>query len=148
MNKVFLFVLFAIFAQRSFGQNTPEEMVTKFFNEYERNPAKAVEKIYASNVWTSRIKDGIVKMQQQVNSYTEDYMGKYYGYDPIVKKQLAERFVLCSYLARYERQPIRFTFEFYKPNDKWTLFAFKIDSDLDDEMEQEAKLFYLNLEKK
>ena len=49
-------------------------------------------------------------------------------------------------MVKYDRQPMRFTFKLYKPNDKWILFSFKIDVDLDDELEQAAKLYYLNLD--
>ena len=95
----------------------------------------------------TRIKDGIETVKQEVNKYTIDYVGKYYGYELITKKQFSESFILYSYMVKYNRQPMRFIFKFYKPNDKWTLFEFTIDSDLDDEIEQAAKLYYLNLDK-
>jgi hypothetical protein len=86
-------------------------------------------------------------MKNEVNKYTVDYVGKYYGNELITKKQFSESFVLYSYVFKYDRQPIRFIFKFYKPNDKWMLYSMKIDRDLDDEIEQSAKLYYLNLDK-
>ena len=148
MKKTLLITLFSILSFSTFGQSHPEEIIKKFFDTYGKNSNKAIDELYATNPWTSRLKDGIENMKKEVNGYTVDYVGKYYGYESITKKQLSESFVLYSYLIRYDRQPMRFTFEFYKPNDKWTLFSFKIDTDLDDEIEQAAKLYYLNLDKK
>ena len=147
MKKLFILTIVTFFSLTTFSQSNPEDLINTFFKEYAKSPSKAVEDIYASNPWTARIKDGIETMKNEVNKYTVDYVGKYYGYELIVKKQLSESFILYSYMVKYDRQPMRFIFKLYKPNDKWTLYAFKIDSDLDDEIEQAAKLYYLNLDK-
>ncbi len=44
-----------------------------------------MEEIYETNPWSMRIKDGIETMKNEVNKYTEDYVGKYYGYEAITK---------------------------------------------------------------
>ncbi|OFY86856.1 MAG: hypothetical protein A3F72_21175 [Bacteroidetes bacterium RIFCSPLOWO2_12_FULL_35_15] len=146
MKKIILFASITLLSLTICGQSNPEDVINSFFKEYAKNPSKAVEEIYATNPWTARIKDGIETMKNEVNKYTVDYVGKYYGYELITKKQFSESFILYSYMIKYDRQPMRFIFELYKPNDKWALYSFKIDSDLDDEIEQAAKLYYLNLD--
>lgn len=148
MKKVILLTAVLFISIISFGQNQPEDITRNFFIEYSKNPTNAVDNIYATNKWMSRAKDAIDNLKKNVQGYTEDFIGKYYGYEIITKKQLSESFVLISYLVKYERQPLRFTFELYKPNDKWILFSFNIDSDIDDEVEQAAKIYNLNLDKK
>lgn len=148
MKKLLLLSLFFTLSMNTFAQASPQEIINIFFKVYVNNTSKAIDDIYSTNPWTIRIKDAIENMKKEVNGYTTDYVGKYYGYEVITKKQFSESFVLYSYLVRYDRQPMRFTFEFYKPNDKWTLYSFKIDSELDDEIEQAAKLYYLDLDKK
>jgi len=147
MKRLVILASTTLFSLASFGQSNPEDLLSTFFKEYAKTPAKAVEDIYATNPWTSRIRDGIETMKNEVNKYTFDYVGKYFGYELITKKQLSESFILYSYMVKYDRQPIRFTFKLYKPSDKWTLYAFKIDSELDDEIEQAAKVYYLNLDR-
>lgn len=147
MKKLTLFVLLAILALTASAQNsTPDDLVKKFFNEYQKNTRKALDDLYATNPWTAKIKDAIDNLQRQVEGYTIDYVGKYYGYEFIAKKKFSDTFILCSYLVKYDRQPMRFVFKFYKPNDKWHLYAFSIDDDFDDEIEQSAKFYYLNLQ--
>lgn len=145
--RIFLIPILLFFSISSFAQTNPDDLIKKFFDEYKTSPALAIDNIYLTNSWTSRAKDAIDQMKNEVNKYTIDYMGKYYGYVLITQKKLSDCFILYSYMVRYDRQPLRFTFELYKPNDKWMLFSFKIDSNLDDEIEQSAKLYYLSLDK-
>ncbi len=147
MKKLFILTIVTFISLTNFGQSNPEEMINTFFKEYAKIPSKAVEDIYLTNPWTSRIKDGIESMKNEVNKFTIDYVGKYYGYELITKKQFSESFILYSYMVKYDRQPIRFIFKLYKPNDKWTLFSLQIDANLDDEIEEAAKLLYINLDK-
>jgi len=70
-------------------------------------------------------------------------LGKYHGFEKIVRKELGESLVLESYLVKYDRQPLRFTFKFYKPNDKWILFNFQYDEDVDEELSESASVFYI-----
>jgi hypothetical protein len=105
-----------------------------------------VRELYKTNVWTERIKDDIENIANKLNGFTLDYVGKYYGYELITTKKFSE-FELHSYLVRYDRQPIRFTFKFYKPNDKWMLYAFQFDDSFSKEIEEAAKLYYLDLDK-
>ena len=146
MKKAFL-ISIMIFSFSTYGQSNPDNLIETFFKNYEKNPSKAVEDIYSTNVWALRNRDGIETLKNEVNKYTVDYVGKYYGYELITKKQFSESFILYSYMVKYDRQPMRFIFKLYKANDKWSLFALSIDSDLDTEIEQSAKLYYLKLEK-
>nr|WP_294776280.1 hypothetical protein [uncultured Flavobacterium sp.] len=148
MKKIILIPILLLLTLPTFGQSNPDELINNFFKEYSKTPSKAVEDIYATNPWTVRLRDGIETMKNEVSKYTIDYVGKYYGYELIIKKQFSESFILYSYMVKYDRQPMRFIFEFYKPNDKWTLFSLKIDSDLDTEIEESAKLYNVNLDKK
>ena len=130
----------------SFGQNTPEEIVSKFFTEYQNDGAsKALDNLYLNNEWLKRSTDAITNVKQQLGTLNEDYVGKYHGYELIVEKKLSDSFILMSYLVKYDRQPIRFTFQFYKPNKEWRTHSFKYDGNIDEEIEESAKVYYLNL---
>ncbi len=149
MKELILIVTFTFISLASYGQSNPEDLIKKFFNDYPKNSNQAIDNLYATNKWTANIKDGISNMKKEVNGYTEDYMGKYYGYELITKKNCTENFVLYSYMVKYDRQPLKFVFEFYRPNGTWVLFSLDINATIDDDVEQVAKLFYyLDTEKK
>ncbi|RSK39856.1 hypothetical protein [Mangrovimonas spongiae] len=145
--KQLLVILLLITSGNLFSQSNPESLINTFFETYEKDAGKAVKDLYATNKWTERIKDDIDKIIGTVNGFTENYMGKYYGYEVITSKKFSESLVLYSYLIKYERQPLRFIFKFYKPNNKWVLYSYAIDDDLDIEIQEAAKLYYLNLDK-
>ncbi|TPG66658.1 hypothetical protein [Hymenobacter nivis] len=148
MKKILLLSLLTFLTHYSYCQSTPESIVAEFFKEYPKGPAKAVETLYATNPWSTRNRDGIEQIKSEVNKLTLDYVGKYHGYEPITKRHAGNSFALHSYLVRYDRQPLRFTFEFYKADDKWIVYAFKFDSNIDDELEESAKLNYFSSEPK
>lgn len=128
-----------------YAQNTPTEMAGRFFEEYQnKGVSEALDNLYETNKWLERNKDAISNLKTQMQGLNEDYVGKFYGYELIVEKKLSESFLLLSYLVKYDRQPVRFTFQFYKPDQHWKLYSFKYDSDIDSEIEEAAKLYYLN----
>ncbi|MCC3157017.1 hypothetical protein LJ737_07195 [Hymenobacter sp. 15J16-1T3B] len=142
MKPLFAFLFLLVGAHLAQAQDTPDSLIDKFFKEYAKTPVQAVENLYMTNPWTGRNKDAIENLKSGVSKLTPEFVGKFYGYEPIVQKQVATSFVLRSYLVKYDRQPLRFTFQFYKANDKWFLYAFKFDTNLDDEVEEAAKLNY------
>ncbi|MEM9932113.1 MAG: hypothetical protein AAF824_00815, partial [Bacteroidota bacterium] len=107
----------------------------------------ALDELYKTNKWFARSADGIAKVKRQLEGLNEDFVGKYYGYEFIVRKDFANCYTLISCLGKYDRQPIRFTFQFYKPQESWTIYSFQYDDTFDDELEEAAKLYYLNLDR-
>ncbi len=146
--KKLIYILFILITGNSFAQKSPKDLINDFFVTYEKDAGKAVKDLYSTNPWTERKKDDIDQIISTVNGLSEDYIGKYYGFEIITTKKFSDSFILYSYLVKYERQPLRFTFKFYKPNDKWVLFSYALDDNLDDELEEAAKLFNLDLDKK
>jgi len=145
MKKYLTIILFS-FSFLSFGQNTPKEIVSIFFTQYkDEGASQALDNLYKNNKWINRATDAITNLKQQLEALNEDYVGKYYGYELITEKKLSDSFILMSYLVKYDRQPIRFTFQFYKPNNEWITFSFKYDGNIDEEIEESAKVYYLNL---
>ncbi len=131
------------------AQTNPKEIVNIFFDEFKNKGASiAIDNLYATNKWMDRATDAITNLKSQLEGLNEDYVGKFFGYELILEKHLAESYVLLSYMVKYERQPIRFTFQFYKPSETWFLYSFQFDSNMDVEIEEAAKLNYNNLEVK
>ncbi|WP_396633236.1 hypothetical protein [Maribacter sp. R86514] len=146
--KVYVTIILLSISFISIGQNTPEEIVSNFFTEYQNDgESKALDNLYSNNKWMNRATDAITKLKQQLGTLNEDYVGKYYGYELIVEKRLSDSFILMSYLVKYDRQPIRFTFQFYKPDNEWRTHSFKYDGNIDEEIEESAKVYYLDLKK-
>lgn len=130
-----------------FAQKTPDEIVEQFFIEFkEEGSSKALDNLYKQNKWISKSGDAVIQLKNQIESLNEDYVGEYYGYELILEKKLGDSYILKSYIVKYDRQPIRFTFQFYKPNKEWRIHSFKYDGNIDNEIEEAAKLYYFKLD--
>ncbi len=117
MKKVIIIIPILLFSFIAFPQQSPKEIVEQFFNEFEtKGSSVALDNLYKPNKWMARNADAISQLKSQIEGLNEDYVGKYYGYEFLLEKQLADSYILMSYLVKYDRQPIRFTFQFYKPN--------------------------------
>ena len=147
MKKIILISIILI-SLTTKAQTSPQILIDNFFETYKIDAGKAVKELYETNKWTERIKDDIEKIISAVNGFNENFMGKYYGKEIITTKKFAESFELYSYMVKYERQPIRFIFKFYKPNSKWVLYSFAFDDSLDTEIQEAAKLYNLELDRK
>ena len=139
----YLILVMSILTSTLYSQDTPEKLIDQFFETYTSSgPREALTELYQTNKWMERNKDDLEKVKSQLEGLV-NIVGDYYGKEFILKKELGESFVLISYLVKYDRQPVRFTFEFYKPNDTWRVFSFSYDDNFDDEVEEAAKLYYL-----
>jgi hypothetical protein len=147
MKNLIVLFLITFLTHNLYAQASPDEMVEKFFETYKKEgPSSAVNYIYGKNKWINLSSDDVIGLKNQIKSLTEDYVGKYYGHELLVEKKITDRFILKSYLVRYGRQPFRFIFQFYKPNDEWVFQGFSFDINLIEEVKEAAKLsnFRLN----
>lgn len=138
-----LIIFFAIIctSQISYTQSSPDQIIDKFFQDLAtEKPDKVLDNFYTHMPWVSNIKVEIDKLKTNFATL-QTYFGKYNGNALIVKKEIGNgALVIYSYLIKYERQPVRFTFKFYKPKDVWLSYSFSYDMSLDDELEQAVKL--------
>lgn len=127
----------------SSAQNEPQKMIDEFFNLYKnKNADAALDYIFGTNKWMDESKNDIESVKFKLNS-TIKQLGDYQGFNTITKKTLGEHLVLYTYMVRYDRQPLRFSMLFYKPNDQWRLMNLSYDYNLGDELEEAAKAFRL-----
>lgn len=129
------------------SQASPEELISNFFEVYAYNSDKAIDNLYATNKYTAEISDAISSLKKTVRNYPVE-LGKFYGYELVTSKKLTDRFKLFSYFMRYDRQPVKITFEFYNPNDRWILYSLNFVSDFDEDLENAAKFDLQNPDKK
>jgi len=147
MKKVLPIVLLLI-SVNSFAQNDPQKMIDEFFNLYKsKGVDTSLDYLFGTNKWMDNSKDQIEGVKFKLNG-TLKMLGEYYGYNLITKKSVGDHYWLYTFMVRYDRQPLRFSILFYKPNDQWRMMNFSYDDKLDDELEEAAKAYRLkqNLE--
>ena len=145
MNRVIGLFFFSFFGFVSLhSQSAVKDLVNGFFMEYEAgDPASAFA--YANALRPEEEgRRGALNVADLQAKFVEleNQFGKYYGYDVVEDQELGPNFVRYVCFARYEYRPVRFTFEFYRPNGTWHLYALRIDRRMNTEIkEQSSKTF-------
>lgn len=119
------------------AQTSEKDITSEFFRVFENEPLKAMDYAFSTNSWMERNIDGIESLKTKFNDLLP-LIGDYYGYEIITEKNVGENLKLISYMLKYDRQPVRFTFVMYKPNEKWQVQNLKFDVDIDNEIEESA----------
>jgi len=139
--SIILFLGSLLFLSVSSAQE-PAKIIEQFFSTYPKNIDKAVTDIFKTNNSSTRKRDEITKLKNQL-IFDVNKVGQYYGFEFISERKIGQSLVLYSYLLKYELQPIRFSFIFYYIEEKWVLFKFGYDADVITELEESAKFYYL-----
>lgn len=142
--KSFLILIsWLLLSTHSFGQLADNEVITKkFFETFKTDPGKAYNDLFVDNKWMKDKKTDLEAIRLKLIDFFSG-LGQYYGYEPITEKSAGESYVLKSYLIKYERQPVRFTFLLYRPNKTWQIQNFSYDTNIEDEVEEAAKAYRL-----
>jgi hypothetical protein len=139
---LFTGLLLLICLTKSFGQSTTTEITNKFFSLYAKDAIKAVDYAFSTNKWFDRQQDGVANLKNKLKN-TIDLCGEYYGYELLSEKTAGPSIKMITYIVKYDREPIRFTFFMYKANDTWRVNNFSYDEDIDKDLEEATKAYRL-----
>lgn len=143
MRKSILLFSLILLATISYGQNTTDGLTAEFFKKYEKDTDAAFDYIFGTNKWMGKNKVGTEKVKLQLREYA-NLMGEYRGFERISEQTLGESLKVSVFLVKYDRQPLRFIFKYYKAYDKWMIYNLKFDENIDDELDEIMKYNYLN----
>ena len=137
MRKYILFLILII-PMSSFANDYQQE-INEFFKLYESGKkTEAVDSIYRTNPWMRAAADSIEHVKTQLRGI-EKLVGNYNGKEKIGEFKIKQRYVHITYLALYDRQPIRMEFQFYRPKTDWIIYSFSFDDKFPDDMEKKAR---------
>lgn len=133
MKKNILLVAVLFWSRFCCAQNSPENLVTRFFQTFTTDHEKALDEMVRTNKWIAELnKEYVAAIKQEIGSWQEDSIGKYTGHESVLVKKISESFVLHICMVKFERQPIWLTFRFYKADKNWELQTLKVDYSFED----------------
>lgn len=130
-------MLFVCTVRAQAQQQTPADISKKFFEIYAAKPNDAIDYIFSGMKLTKQVNEDITAIKKNLKM-TIDQDGAYYGYELITEKNIGSTLKLMSYMAKYDKQPVRFIFIYYKPADKWKIYTFQFNTNLDEELTSAA----------
>ena len=134
-------IIFAALLLLSSGvsANNYQEEVDKFFELYaDEKTSDAVDSIYASNKYVSSIPVQVKQIKTQLSSL-DDLVGEINFINKVSDYKVGELFVHVTYLVTYDRQPIRFEFQFFKVKEGWRIYSMSFDDNIDEDIKELAR---------
>lgn len=134
MNKLLLLLCLLSNTTFVYGQNSINELTDRFFDMYERdNPRAAMQFAFGTNPYFSNNDDGVINLLNQLSGILE-VVDSYTGHEKVAEQAVGSRLVHRTYLVYYDRQPLRFKFEFYKPKSQWVFHNVMFDVNYEEEL--------------
>lgn len=66
-----------------------------------------------------------------------------YGFELLSDKSAGQSVRMITYIVKYDREPIRFSFLLYKAKDKWQVNNLSFDEDIDNDLSEATKAYRL-----
>jgi hypothetical protein len=110
----------------SYGQETPETMLSTFFSFVgEGNYSQAIEYVVSTN---STLKNDSTLVTRFTNNLrtAQNRNGEYCGYELIEKEKISDSYINYSYFIKFRNNPVRIEFTFYKPLVKWQINSIQL----------------------
>ncbi len=145
MIQTILLSIISICANSQSNERTYLQQINKFFALIKDGKyGESIDYIYSTNRWTMAKSDDIASMKANVAGLTS-MVGEFCGYESIAEEYIGSRYVVCEYMALFERQPLRVYFRFYRPKDDWVIEGFGYKADLDEWLHEKSKNKFLYL---
>lgn len=126
------FLLWMPFIHLANAQST-DEIMTEFFNRYQKSPNEGLDYGFSTNTWIGETNQaGISNVKLQINNAVS-IMGEYFGYEKYAELMIGKSLKQVKYMVKYDRQPLRFIFVFYKSSDHWKLLNFNFDDKISED---------------
>lgn len=139
--RLFVIVFFTLINMCCTSGDSDEnkEIIESFFEKLENNESdQAVDLLFSTNKWISTDDEQIVAIKSQLRN-TVNQLGKFNSYESINKTSINDNLIQYSFLAKYDRQPLRFTMVFYRASKEWQVQNFHYDYDFIDELKNIGK---------
>lgn len=112
-------------------ETTYQQVVEKFFNLYQdKGPDKAVDYIFSTNPYLDPTSETVTAIKLKLSTAVA-VIGDYYGYNAVSIKEIGPNMTIATYMVRYKRQPLFFTFVMYKPDKNWQIQTLRFDDKTD-----------------
>jgi hypothetical protein len=141
MKKILLtlcpLLLFICTTKAQAQEQNPADISKKFFEIYAAKPLDAIDYLFADVKKIKQVSDDITAIKKNLKM-TIDQDGANNGYELITEKNVGANLRLQSYMVKYDKQPVRFIFIYYRPKDVWKIYTFQFNTNMDEELTSAA----------
>jgi hypothetical protein len=131
---ILLMLVFSCSREKEAQLDDIKKIIDPFFETYRINgPKNAISKLLGSNKYIPQdVTDTVaVRLERLAKGF-----GKFQGVDKVSTLHYGKSIVEVTYLVNYERQPMRFKFQFYQPGTGWRIQDFRYHSDFMNDLKE------------
>ncbi|MCS7205901.1 MAG: DUF3887 domain-containing protein [Leptospiraceae bacterium] len=126
--KKFLFLFFLFMFSLTSQDVGTDRIIQNFFSLYaERGSETALDYLFANNPVLYNKVESISSLKKTFLNI-EKVIGSFKSYEIIFHDNVQDTLQIYIVIVKYERQPLRYLFVFYKPEKKWITYRFEIDT--------------------
>lgn len=141
MRRIKFILLFLISGYAICYAQEPKVYIDSFFDTMKNESIDvALDNISKTNKFFAESKEQIDGIKEKFGGISH-IIGKYQGAELFFSDKIGSSLVLYSYLVKFERQPLCFTFIFYKPDKTWGLHNFQFDTNIVDMLSEKSKVY-------
>lgn len=121
----------------------PTFLVKNFFKIYEEKGVdNALNSIFQTNKYMiEQPQSNIDNIKESLSTHIS-LIGNYHGYEIVSEYSLGKSLKHYCCIVKYDKQPLRFNFIFYKSETSWVLHNFNFDNKIVDELDEMAEYHY------
>ncbi|MEM6784520.1 MAG: hypothetical protein AAF624_12390 [Bacteroidota bacterium] len=132
---VFPFITATTAQAQSPEAQSPEAQVQRFFDTYAVQAEAAVDTFFTNNPYIESNREAVDGLTAQLGEVL-GLVGPFRGYEVVAIRPLGERLVNYLVVVGHDRQPLRFSFTFYRPQETWQAQNFRYTDDFTGDFEQ------------
>lgn len=123
--------------------NEYEQDIAEFFTNLDAGDVdKAIDELYQSNAYTARLPDLLDNLKSQLRSLP-NIVGQAHYIEEIDTYTVGSNLVQVTYVGTYDRQPLRFEFQFFKVPEGWRIYSLSFDDKIFTDIKEQARLSYM-----
>lgn len=131
--KAYVVILSFVCVIHVSAQKSVEEILNTFFDYYARGQtSEAIDFAFQTNPYLPIAQAQLQNIKERMKTITA-IVGEYYGYEIILRKNIGSSMVYLVCIVKHDRQPLFFTFQFYKPHEIWRLQILRFDDKLEED---------------
>ncbi len=124
MHKLFAAFVGLFFISITHASEPYERLPEKFIELLRQSKQdEAFDSMFSTNKWISPESDQVKALRSKLSQDIK-LVGEYKYFELLSEQKVGERWSRVTYAIGFERQPIIFTFDLYKPDDNWIISSF------------------------
>ena len=114
------------------AEETPDDIVNKYFKLLKNDQIpESIDFIYSKFRLPDHLEESLIDKLPDAIAESKQF-GKLHRCDNISSRGINNTYIIKQFICFYEYKPIRYVFNFYKPNNIWKVIGVSFYGDIDE----------------